>query len=96
MQLADYRSISCNFAFLLGGSTLEGLPSRVYTTQRPEMTPNVQLYTEREYPRVAHAKKCRIKASLAMPIMMPSTNEVIAVLEVSALSWSAVVRRSMS
>ena len=38
-----YRSISCKFAFSLGGLFCEGLPARVYTTHRPEMTPNVQV-----------------------------------------------------
>jgi hypothetical protein len=33
---------------------------------------------------VAEAKKCCIKASLAMPIMTPHSNEVLAVLEVAS------------
>lgn len=33
---------------------------------------------------MAEAKRCSIKASLAMPIMMPHTDEVLAVLEVAS------------
>lgn len=48
------------------------------------MTPNVQLYSAREYPRLGHAKKCSIHASLGMPIIDPLTNDVVAVFEVAS------------
>jgi hypothetical protein len=46
----------------------------------------VTLYTPGEYPRVSHAKKCRIKASFGMPIINRLTKEAVAVVEVASTS----------
>ena len=59
--------------------------------QRPEITPNVQLYTSKEYLRVNVAKSCDIKASIGMPILRrshPGTTdqETLAIVEVMSNS----------
>ena len=47
---------------------LLGLPGRVFTSGRPEWTPNVQFYSPHEFLRVNHATRCAVRGSLAAPV----------------------------
>ncbi|CAG9466326.1 unnamed protein product [Pedinophyceae sp. YPF-701] len=73
--LAMYRCFSCRYTFASDPSVeapeanlLLGAPGRVFTGFRPEFTHNVQLYTPDMYPRVGHARQCRIFSSVVLPI----------------------------
>ena len=83
-QLWFFRTVSENFEFPTvenEGSSVAGLPGRVFARQAAEWSPNVQLFTSLEYPRWKEAQRCDIRASLAVPVLDPISNECVAVIE---------------
>lgn len=42
---------------------------RVFVHQKPEWSPNVQMYSSAEYSRHAEARRCDVRASLCLPVL---------------------------
>ena len=83
-QLWFFRTVSESFEFPTvenDGTSVAGLPGRVFARQEAEWSPNVQLFTSLEYPRWKEAQRCDIRASLAVPVLDPISNECVAVIE---------------
>lgn len=83
-QLWFFRTVSESFEFPTvenDGTSVVGLPGRVFARQAAEWSPNVQLFTSLEYPRWKEAQRCDIRASLAVPVLDPISNECVAVIE---------------
>ena len=74
--LAAFRSASTHYAFsapssapVAGAQPLPvGMPGRVFSTGRAEITPDVQLYKKSEYARLPDAAACGIRGTLALPV----------------------------
>ena len=83
-QLWLFRAVSESFEFPTeegDGTSVAGLPGRVFARKAAEWSPNVQLFTSLEYPRWKEAQRCDIRASLAVPVLDPISNECVAVIE---------------
>ncbi|XP_058203692.1 protein NLP7-like isoform X3 [Rhododendron vialii] len=59
-----------------------GLPGRVFLHQFPESTPNVELYTLKEYPQRDLALLCGIQSSWAVPVFDHFSHTCVGVLEI--------------
>ncbi|KMS97563.1 hypothetical protein BVRB_5g125870 [Beta vulgaris subsp. vulgaris] len=81
--LNQYRTVSLMYMFSVDGESVTtlGLPGRVFRQKLPEWTPNVQYYTSKEYPRVNHAKHYNVRGTLALPVLEPSGQSCVGVLE---------------
>ncbi|KAL7217466.1 hypothetical protein ACSBR2_010838 [Camellia fascicularis] len=82
--LCWYRMISKHYKFYVDGETTEqqlGLPSRVFKHQLVESSPNVEYYSNKEYPQRKHALRCQIRAALALPVFEPTDHTYVGVLE---------------
>jgi hypothetical protein len=83
-QLWLFRAVSESFEFPTEegeGTSVAGLPGRVFARKAAEWSPNVQLFTSLEYPRWKEAQRCDIRASLAVPVLDPVSNACVAVIE---------------
>ncbi|KAF7150300.1 hypothetical protein RHSIM_Rhsim02G0245400 [Rhododendron simsii] len=58
-----------------------GLPGRVFLNKLPESTPDVGLYTLKEYPQRDLALCCKIEGSWAVPVFEHSSHTCVGVLE---------------
>ncbi|KAI8569857.1 hypothetical protein RHMOL_Rhmol02G0309600 [Rhododendron molle] len=91
-RLCEYRMGMCreyNNSFYADAECAEqqlGLPGRVFLHQFPESTPNVELYTLKEYPQRHLALRCKIGSSLALPVFEHSSHTCVGVLEIVSLS----------
>lgn len=81
--LNQYRTVSLMYMFSVDGESVTtlGLPGRVFRQKLPEWTPNVQYYTSKEYSRVNHAKHYNVRGTLALPVLEPSGQSCVGVLE---------------
>ncbi|XP_021767867.1 protein NLP6-like [Chenopodium quinoa] len=81
--LNQYRTVSLMYMFSIDGESITtlGLPGRVFRQKLPEWSPNVQYYTSKEYPRVKHAKHYNVRGTLALPVLEPSGQSCVGVLE---------------
>eukprot|EP00850_Spirogloea_muscicola_P022640 SM000305S11798 [mRNA] locus=s305:53409:61216:+ [translate_table: standard] len=79
-RLSAYRAVYMFPAEYLPDSP-PGLPGRVFSSGRPEWSPNVQYYTSQEYLRVHHAQRCDVRGTLAAPVFRKGTRDCVAVLE---------------
>ncbi|CAO2837759.1 unnamed protein product [Amaranthus hypochondriacus] len=81
--LNQYRTVSLMYMFSVDGesATNLGLPGRVFRQKLPEWTPDVQYYSSKEYPRVNHAKHYNVRGTLALPVLEPSGQSCVGVLE---------------
>ncbi|CAL5438789.1 unnamed protein product [Camellia sinensis] len=82
--LCWYRMISKDYKFYVDGETTEqqlGLPGRVFKHQLVESSPNVEYYSNKEYPQRKHALRCQIRATLALPVFEPTDHTCVGVLE---------------
>ncbi|XP_057520416.1 protein NLP6-like [Amaranthus tricolor] len=81
--LNQYRTVSLMYMFSVDGESVTtlGLPGRVFRQKLPEWTPNVQYYSSKEYPRVNHAKHYNVRGTLALPVLEPSGQSCVGVLE---------------
>eukprot|EP00252_Welwitschia_mirabilis_P019153 TRINITY_DN4364_c0_g1_i1.p1 TRINITY_DN4364_c0_g1~~TRINITY_DN4364_c0_g1_i1.p1 ORF type:complete len:990 (-),score=196.38 TRINITY_DN4364_c0_g1_i1:156-3125(-) len=88
--LFQYRTVSLTYLFPASEEyeDLEdvhgrpGLPGRVFRWRLPEWTPDVQYYSEWEYPRVPYAQHFNVHGSLALPIFEPGgSNSCVGVVE---------------
>nr|XP_010912370.2 LOW QUALITY PROTEIN: protein NLP3 [Elaeis guineensis] len=82
-RLLQYRTVSVMYIFSVDedGEGSLGLPGRVYRHRLPEWTPNVQYYSSKEYPRLAHALNYNVQGSLALPVFEPSGQSCVGVVE---------------
>ena len=83
-QLWLFRAVSESFEFPTEegeGTSVAGLPGRVFARKAAEWSPNVQLFTSLEYPRWKEAQRCDIRASLAVPVLDPVSKACVAVIE---------------
>ncbi|KAJ6829707.1 uncharacterized protein M6B38_356755 [Iris pallida] len=69
-SLASYRSVSLSYQFSAaeGSEELAGLPGRVFLGRAPEWTPDVRYFSSPEYLRLAHAQRCGVSGTVALPI----------------------------
>jgi hypothetical protein len=89
--LALFRCVSCRYRFAVGaadtgGSGLSmGAIGRVFASGEPEMSHDVQQYDRSMYSRVGEAQRCRVHASLFMPLFSTPMREgqPVAVFEVA-------------
>lgn len=84
--LALFRCVSCRFAFGINPShphTL-GAPGRVYISNTPEVSLNVQQYSKTAYLRLAEAEQCHIQSSFLAPVFLHhgSRDQCVAILEI--------------
>lgn len=81
--LHQYRTVSMMYRFSVDGDSDGdlGLPGRVFRRKMPEWTPDVQLYNDKEYPRVNHARHYDVRGSLALPVFEPSGQSCVGVVE---------------
>ncbi|KAG8045484.1 hypothetical protein GUJ93_ZPchr0008g11524 [Zizania palustris] len=81
--LLQYRAVSMMYVFSVDGDNAGelGLPGRVYKQKVPEWTPNVQYYSNTEYPRLNHAISYNVHGTVALPVFDPSVQSCIAVVE---------------
>ncbi|XP_028100659.1 protein NLP6-like isoform X4 [Camellia sinensis] len=76
--------ISKHYKFYVDGETTEQqlrLPGRVFKHQLVESSPNVEYYSNKEYPQRKHAFRCQIRAALALPVFEPTDHTCVGVLE---------------
>ena len=81
--LAAFRSASTHYEFSApsaaapgapplapsqGSALPVGMPGRVFSTGRAEITPDVQLYSQSEYARLPDAVRAGIRGTLALPV----------------------------
>ncbi|CAL5220105.1 g2057 [Coccomyxa viridis] len=68
--LALFRCISCRYCFGTDATKPEllGAPGRVFTTQEPEMSRNVQKYSKEVYLRASEAQQCRVHSTVVLPL----------------------------
>ncbi|CAN1163117.1 Protein NLP5 [Linum perenne] len=89
-RLANYRDISINYQFPseevtktdLSKDHLVGMPGRVFLAKVPEWSPDVQLYTSDEYPRLDHARQYNVRGTLAVPIFEQKSDTCLGVIEI--------------
>ncbi|XP_028773236.1 protein NLP6 [Neltuma alba] len=81
--LYQYRTVSLMYMFSVNGENngILGLPGRVFHQKLPEWSPNVQYYSNKEYPRRNHAQNYNVRGTLALPVFEPSGQSCIGVLE---------------
>ncbi|XP_028091689.1 protein NLP2-like isoform X1 [Camellia sinensis] len=82
--LCWYRMISKDYKFYVDGGATEqqlGLPGRVFKHQLVESSPNVEYYSNKEYPQLEHALSCQIRSALALPVFEPADHTCVGVLE---------------
>mmetsp|Transcript_6419 Transcript_6419/g.23790 ORF Transcript_6419/g.23790 Transcript_6419/m.23790 type:complete len:907 (+) Transcript_6419:586-3306(+) len=79
----DEVTVGFEFKSVRSVATTQGLPGRVWLSQRPELAPSVQLYTQSEYARLPFAIKHGVQASFGMPLVL--NNRPLAVLEVATM-----------
>lgn len=81
--LHQYRMVSLMYMFSVDEETdgTLGLPGRVFRQKLPEWTPNVQYYSDKEYPRLNHALNYNVRGTLALPVFEPSGQSCVGVLE---------------
>ncbi|XP_054787884.1 LOW QUALITY PROTEIN: protein NLP6-like [Prosopis cineraria] len=81
--LYQYRTVSLMYMFSVDGESdgILGLPGRVFHQKLPEWSPNVQYYSNKEYPRRNHAQHYNVRGTLALPVFEPSGQSCIGVLE---------------
>ncbi|PWA40411.1 PB1 domain, RWP-RK domain protein [Artemisia annua] len=95
--LHQYRMASLMYVFSLDGKTDGELdvPGRVFRHKLPEWTPNVQYYSDKEYPRLNHALSYNVRGTLALPVFEPSGQSCVGVLELiltsQAINYAPVV-----
>ncbi|XP_057805893.1 protein NLP2-like [Salvia miltiorrhiza] len=70
-DLASYRDACLSYHLVADDDDdeLVGLLGRVFLRRLPEWTPDVRFFRREEYPRVGHAQKCNVRASLALPLL---------------------------
>ncbi|GMQ06938.1 hypothetical protein CsSME_00051341 [Camellia sinensis var. sinensis] len=76
--------ISKHYKFYVDGGATEqqlGLPGRVFKHQLVESSPNVEYYSNKEYPQLEHALSCQIRSALALPVFEPADHTCVGVLE---------------
>ncbi|KAL7189694.1 hypothetical protein ACSBR1_039355 [Camellia fascicularis] len=91
-RLCRYRMISKHYEFYVDGETTEqqlGLPGRVFKHQLVESSPNVEYYSNKEYPQLEHALSCQIRAALALPVFEPADHTCVGVLELLFITRDA-------
>ncbi|BDA47049.1 probable protein NLP5 at N-terminal half [Coccomyxa sp. Obi] len=68
--LALFRCISCRYCFGTDATKPDmlGAPGRVFTTQEPEMSRNVQKYSKDVYLRASEAQQCRVHSTIVLPL----------------------------
>ncbi|KAK9919128.1 hypothetical protein WJX75_009606 [Coccomyxa subellipsoidea] len=68
--LALFRCISCRYCFGTDATKPDmlGAPGRVFTTQEPEMSRNVQKYSKEVYLRASEAQQCRVHSTVVLPL----------------------------
>ncbi|KAI3896243.1 hypothetical protein MKW92_004362 [Papaver armeniacum] len=83
-NLRSYRKISMKFEFPADDDSKEsvGLPGRVFLEKVPEWTPNVQLFSIDEYPRIGHAQQHHVHGTVALPIFERGSRACLGVVEV--------------
>ncbi|WCJ26546.1 Plant regulator RWP-RK family protein [Euphorbia peplus] len=81
--LHQYRMVSLMYMFSVDGDTESemGLPGRVFRKKLPEWTPNVRYYSSKEYSRRDHALNYNVQGTLALPVIEPSRQYCVGVLE---------------
>ncbi|KAG0454850.1 hypothetical protein HPP92_024142 [Vanilla planifolia] len=81
--LLQYRTVSSRYLFSFDENTdwNVGLPGRVFRLKFPEWTPNVQYYSNKEYPRLSHALLYNVRGSLGLPVFDPSQKSCVGVVE---------------
>ncbi|CAL5437757.1 unnamed protein product [Camellia sinensis] len=82
--LCGYRMISKDYKFYMDIESSDeqlGVPGRVFNHGFPELSPNVEYYSIKEYPLRDHALLCQIEQSWAIPVFDPSTHLCVGVLE---------------
>ncbi|PKU84868.1 Protein NLP6 [Dendrobium catenatum] len=81
--LLQYRNVSLMYLFSVdeNNDAALGLPGRVFKLKKPEWTPNVQYYSNKEYPRLSHALLYNIRGSLGLPVFDPSRQSCVGVIE---------------
>jgi len=96
-QLWSFRSVSEKYDFPTaadkesaagggGGGFSCDLPGRVFLSQAPEWTPNVQLYSSNEYVRVQEAQRYDVRGTAAVPVLDPVSRSSLAVIELVSKS----------
>ncbi len=100
-QLWSFRSVSEKYDFPTaadkesaaggggggrGGGFSCDLPGRVFLSQAPEWTPNVQLYSSNEYVRVQEAQRYDVRGTAAVPVLDPVSRRSLAVIELVSKS----------
>ncbi|KAK3026519.1 hypothetical protein RJ639_041816 [Escallonia herrerae] len=58
-----------------------GPPKRVFCSQLPEWTSDVRHYTSYNYSRVSDAVRCNVRGILALPVIEPSCQSCVGILE---------------
>lgn len=83
IALHQYRMVSLMYSFSVDEETdgTHGLPGRVFCRKLPEWTPNVQYYSDKEYPRLNHAQNYNVQGTLALPVFEPSRHSCVGVIE---------------
>jgi hypothetical protein len=84
--LALFRCVSVRYVFSTDASQphLMGAVGRVYTSQQPEMSNDLQQSDKRLYLRATEAQRCRVNATLLVPIFDPAlSRKPVAVFELS-------------
>ncbi|XP_028103476.1 protein NLP7-like [Camellia sinensis] len=83
--LCGYRMISKDYKFYTDRESSDeqlGAPGRVFNHGFPELTPNVEHYSIKEYPLRDHALRCQVAQSLAIPLFDLSAHLCVGVLEI--------------
>ncbi|KAI8569827.1 hypothetical protein RHMOL_Rhmol02G0306700 [Rhododendron molle] len=93
-RLCSYRMGMCreynnSYADAECAEELLGLPGRVFLHQFPESTPDVKLYTLKEYPQRDLALRCWIGSSVAVPVFEHSSHNCVGVLEIVSQEFMA-------
>ncbi|CAJ1976889.1 unnamed protein product [Sphenostylis stenocarpa] len=81
--LNHYRMVSLMYMFSVDGENdeISGLPGRVFQQKLPEWTPNVQYYSNKEYPPRDHAQHCNVRGTVALPVFESEFQSCVGVLE---------------
>lgn len=81
--LHQYRMASLMYMFSVDGESDGeiGLPGRVFLQKMPEWSPDVQYYSNKEYPRLNHAMHYNVRGTLALPVFESTGQSCIGVLE---------------
>ncbi|CAN0924254.1 Protein NLP5 [Linum grandiflorum] len=87
-RLANYRDVSSIYQFPAEeesadfSKVITSMPGRVFLAQVPEWSPDVQLFTSEEYPRVDHARKYNVRGTLAVPVFEQMSEACLGVIEI--------------